>query len=148
MGPERIEGFKHQPEGLLRLLRYVDFQDGHGAARHHHVRTEGPALGGKKLPALAESVEHIPHDGGVELLPQQLKQLGVIFPFHAFSSVTARSNLNRADETCRAEYCIGPILLLSCLLPSWFWWRAQFAHDKPVSHQSGYQDNRTQHKTR
>jgi hypothetical protein len=107
MGPERIESFEHQSEGLLRLLGDVDFQDGHGAARHHHIRTEGPALGREKLPALAESVEHIPHDGGIELLPQQLKQLGVIFPFHEFSSLRARSDLKETDETCGAD--VAPV---------------------------------------
>ena len=110
MGPERIEGFKHQPEGLLRFLGNVDFEHGHGAARHHHVRAEGPALGGKKLPALAESVEHIAHDGGVELLPQQLKQLGVIFPFHASSVMTRYQHARRPLGTCHPAANLPSVL--------------------------------------
>ena len=41
VGAESVESFKHQAEGLLRLFGNVDFQNGHGAARHHHVRAEG-----------------------------------------------------------------------------------------------------------
>jgi hypothetical protein len=39
--------------------------------------------------ALAKRVKHITHDGGEKFLPQKLKQLGVIIPFHASSLATA-----------------------------------------------------------
>ena len=111
LAPQRIRSATLRPRGKLRGLRRESSAsnispngcsgssetststDGHGAARHHHVRAKGPALGRKKLPAPAEGVEYIPDDGGVELLPQQLKQLGVIFPFHASSSAVSQGKL-------------------------------------------------------
>jgi hypothetical protein len=47
---------------------------------------------------LAEGVEYIPYNGSDQLLAQQLKQLSIIFPFHALSSVVAASRFSRSSH--------------------------------------------------